>query len=183
MTKTYTKASLIEAITKGESFDYWLFYGHKVSPDGQMTDCCFSQWFPASFAVNGQIYPTAEHYMMAQKAALFNDTEMLENILVCKTPKEAKIFGRRVLNFDAAVWEEKRSQIVVDANLAKFSQNQAMKNFLLSSAPKVLVEASPRDRIWGIGMGKGNSDALDPSKWRGKNLLGFALMEVRDLLA
>lgn len=173
----------MDAIAKGESFDYWLFYGHKESPDGQMTDCCFSQWFPALFEVERQTYPTAEHYMMAKKADLFNDPEMLENILVCKTPKEAKIFGRRVLNFDAAVWEEKRCQIVVDANLAKFTQNPKMKEVLLSSAPKVLVEASPRDRIWGIGMGKGNSDALDPSKWRGKNLLGFALMEVRDLLA
>lgn len=182
MTKIYTKTSLIEAIEKGISFDYWLFYGHKESPDGEGTDSCFSQWFPAAFEVDGQIYPTSEHYMMAQKAALFNDLDMLENILVCKTPKEAKIFGRRVLNFDAAVWEAKRSQIVVDANFAKFSQNKKMKEVLLSSAPKILVEASPRDCIWGIGMGKGNPDAMDPTKWRGKNLLGFALTEVRDLL-
>lgn len=182
MAKIYTKTSLIEAIEKGISFDYWLFYGHKESPDGRVTDSCFSQWFPAAFEVDGQIYPTAEHYMMAQKAVLFGDSEMLEKILACKTPKEAKAFGRQVQNFEPAIWETKRSKIVVDANLAKFSQNKKMKDFILASAPKILVEASPRDRIWGIGMGKGNPDAFDPTKWRGKNLLGFALMETRDLL-
>lgn len=178
----HTKASLIDAIEKGCSFDYWLFYGHKESPDGQITDSCFSQWFRAPFELEGQIYPTAEHYMMAQKAVLFSDDAMHRNILACQTPKEAKGFGRKVQNFDPRIWEEKRSKIVVQANLAKFSQNDAMKKLLLSSAPKILVEASPRDRIWGIGMGKGNPDAIDPTKWRGQNLLGFALMQVRDLL-
>lgn len=182
MARIYTLKALIEQIETGFSFDYLLFYGHKESPDGKITDSCFSQWFPASFEVNGQAFPTTEHYMMARKAALFGDKEMLENIRACKTPREAKIFGRRVLNFDAVVWEKERSRIVVEANLAKFSQNRAMKDFLLASAPKILVEASPRDRIWGIGMGKGNPDALDPRKWRGENLLGFALLEVRDLL-
>lgn len=180
--KIYTREGLIEQVEKGISFDYLLFYGHKESPDGKITDSCLSQWFPASFEVNGQIFPTTEHYMMAKKAVLFGDQEMLENILASKTPKEAKGFGRRVRDFNPVVWEKQRSRIVVEANLAKFSQNQGMKDFLLASAPKILVEASPRDRIWGIGMGKGNPEALDPCKWRGKNLLGFALLEVRDLL-
>jgi ribA/ribD-fused uncharacterized protein len=182
LAKVYTREKLMEQIEKGISFDYLLFYGHKEGADGIIGDICFSQWFPAPFEVNGQNFPTSEHYMMAKKAVLFSDQEMLENILACKTPREAKAFGRKVRNFDAAVWEKQRSRIVVEANLAKFSQNQGMKDFLLASAPKILVEASPRDRIWGIGMGKGNSDALDPRKWRGKNLLGFALLEVRDLL-
>jgi len=182
LAKVYTRENLLEQVEKGISFDYLLFYGHKESPDSEITDSCFSQWFPASFTVNGQVFPTTEHCMMAKKAILFSDQEMLESILACKTPKEAKAFGRKVRNFDPAVWEKHRSKIVVEANLAKFSQHQEMRNFLLASAPKILVEASPRDCIWGIGMGKGNPDALDPRKWRGKNLLGFALLEVRDLL-
>lgn len=178
----YSREALIERIEQGQAFEYLLFYGHKVSPDGEVTESCCSQWFPANFQIDGIQYPTAEHYMMAAKARLFSDTEALEKILLCETPAEAKALGRKVRNFDGGVWNNHRSVIVVRANQAKFSQNPGFALWLRLTAPKVLVEASPRDRIWGIGMGRSNSNAQDPRQWRGTNLLGFALMQVRDSL-
>jgi len=179
----YSRDSLIEQIDGGREFDYLLFYGHKASPDNSVTASCCSQWFPAEFKIDGVNYPTAEHYMMAEKARLFGDSEMLENILLCKTPKEAKAFGRKVQNFDEATWKSRCSQIVVQANLAKFSAHPEYAAWLAATAPKILVEASMWDRIWGIGMTAGAKGARDPKQWKGTNLLGFALMEVRDILS
>ncbi|MCA9814032.1 MAG: NADAR family protein [Cyanobacteria bacterium HKST-UBA01] len=179
----YSRESLVELVEKGGEFDYYLFYGHKKSPDGTITDACLSQWFEVAFEVDGIEYLTAEQFMMAEKARLFDDAEMLQEILTCKTPKEAKALGRKVRNFDKEAWDSASFEIVVRGNQAKFSQNADLEKFLLSTAPKVLVEASPRDRIWGIGLGKANPKALDPGQWRGRNQLGFALMKARDLLA
>lgn len=179
----YSRELLIEEMNQGKSFDYLLFYGHKASTDGSVTASCCSQWFPAQFELDGVTYPTAEHYMMAEKARLFDDQEMLESILHCKTPKEAKAFGRKVRNFEQSVWQQHCSQIVVKANLAKFSSNAGFAEWLLATAPQVIVEASMWDRIWGIGMVASAPGASDPKAWKGLNLLGFALMEVRDLLA
>jgi ribA/ribD-fused uncharacterized protein len=179
----YNRAALLEAIEKGEVFEYLLFYGHKASTDGSITASCCSQWFPAPFKIDDVEYLTAEHYMMAAKARLFNDSEMLENILTCQTPKEAKAFGRKVRNFESDVWKKHCTQIVVAANHAKFTQNPAFAGWLVGTAPKVLVEASLWDQIWGIGMAQSNPKALDPSQWKGQNLLGFALMQVRDQLS
>ena len=97
-------------------------------------------------------------------------------------PAAAKAFGREVLNFDPSVWNDKKRQIVVQGNGHKFSQNPELQAFLLATGDKIIVEASPRDQIWGIGLGPENPKALHPSTWRGQNLLGFALMEVRDLI-
>ncbi len=179
----YTRQNLIEQIDQGQEFDYLLFYGHKASADGSVTASCLSQWFPAAFEIDGIKYPTAEHFMMAEKARLFNDSEMLQSILECKTPKEAKAFGRKVQNFDGLIWQKHCSEIVVKANLAKFSSNAAMADWLLLTAPKVLVEASMWDKIWGIGMTAQAPGARDPKLWKGLNLLGFALMETRDGLS
>ncbi len=181
--KIYSKEALIEAIDKGQEFDYLLFYGHKASTDGSVTASCCSQWFPAPFAIDGVNYPTAEHYMMAEKARLFGDKDMLANILECKTPKEAKASGRKVQNFDGEIWQKHCSQIVVKANQAKFLANPGFADWLVATAPKVIVEASMWDRIWGIGMVASAPGARDPKLWKGQNLLGFALMEVRDLLS
>jgi len=166
-------------VRKGHRFDYLLFWGHRQKRAGVPDASCLSQWFSASFVVDGVKYATAEHWMMAGKARLFGDDEMLPAILEAPSPSEAKALGRRVRGFDEATWSDKRSRLVVEGNVAKFSQNAAMKQFLLNTGRRVLVEASPRDRIWGIGMGASNPDATKPQKWRGKNLLGFALMEAR----
>lgn len=179
----YSREKLIQEIEQGREFDYLLFYGHKASADGLVTARCCSQWFPAPFEIDGVQYPTAEHFMMAEKARLFKDNEMLAQILACQTPKEAKAFGRKVQNFDAQIWQKHCSEIVVKANVAKFSSNGAMADWLLLTAPKVLVEASMWDKIWGIGMTAQTTGARDPKLWKGLNLLGFALMEARDRLS
>ena len=178
----YSREALLKELEQGNSFEYLLFYRHKASTDGSVTASCCSQWFPAKFSIDGVDYLTAEHYMMAEKARLFKDEEALVKILECETPKDAKALGRKVRNFDDALWKAHCSQIVVKANQAKFSQNPAFADWLRATAPLVLVEASPFDKIWGIGMAKSHPGALDPCQWRGRNLLGFALMEVRDAL-
>lgn len=120
--------------------------------------------------------------MMTRKARLFNDHEILEQILKAETPNQAKSLGRKVRNFDPQIWDEHKYEIVKQGNLLKFSQNEKFKEFLLSTGDRILVEASPYDKIWGIGMLETDPKAHDPSQWNGENLLGFALMEVRDLL-
>ncbi|MFT6961044.1 MAG: ribA/ribD-fused uncharacterized protein [Flammeovirgaceae bacterium] len=118
---------------------------------------------------------------MAKKAELFEDSEILEKVIQSKTPAEAKKLGRKVKNFDDGVWNQNRLEIVVEGNRHKFIQNPEFEEFLLSTGNRVLVEASP-DAIWGIGMTQDHKAIYNPRAWRGLNLLGFALMEVRDLL-
>jgi ribA/ribD-fused uncharacterized protein len=150
--------------------------------EGVADDSCLSQWFPAPFVLEGVTYATAEHFMMAEKARVFGDEEMRRNAIAAKSPADAKKIGRSVRNYDDAVWSHERAALVARGNIAKFGQREELKSFLLATKDKVLVEASPRDRIWGIGMGKNNPNARIPARWRGENLLGFALMEARDSL-
>lgn len=144
-----------------------------------MTRSCFSQWYVAPFEADGQTYDTAEHWMMAGKAKLFDDPAMLAEILAAPDPKTAKALGRKVANFDDAVWKANCRAIVTEGNLHKFRQHPAMQEVLLETGDTIIVEAAPRDRIWGIGMGAANENACNPLKWRGQNLLGFVLMDVR----
>ncbi len=165
---------------KGEKQKFLFFWGHQPSKDGSVTSSCFSQWWKADFTVDGIKYRTAEHWMMARKAELFQDQEMLEAILEVNSPMEAKKLGRKVQHFDPVIWDKHKYEFVKDGNRHKFEQHEDLKAFLLTTKKRIIVEASPRDRIWGIGMGKNNEHAEIPTKWRGQNLLGFALMEVRD---
>ena len=174
---------LLQALAAGESFEYLLFYGHHQKKSNRIDQSCFSQWFPASFHVDGVDYKTAEHYMMAQKAKLFEDYDALQEIIHACDPKTAKQLGRTVQNFDSEVWDAHCFEIVVEGNFYKFSQNPELLQFLLNTNPKVLVEASPHDRIWGIGLGRNDRDASMPERWLGKNLLGFALVEARRRLS
>ena len=120
--------------------------------------------------------------MMAGKAELFSDQEIREQILKCSDPKQIKALGRKVRRFDQKVWDKFKYAIVLNGNWCKFSQNRDLREFLLSTGDGVLVEASPYDNIWGIRLAASSPEAQDPMKWRGQNLLGFALMEVRDEL-
>lgn len=138
-----------------------------------------SQWYSSPFEIDGITYPTAEHWMMASKARLFADNESLNLILGTTDPSLAKAVGRKVKNFDDNIWKENCRRFVTEGNVAKFSQNASLKAFLLSTEDKVLVEASPYDRIWGIGVKATDPKALHPDTWEGQNLLGFALMDVR----
>ncbi|WP_108869187.1 NADAR family protein [Aquimarina aquimarini] len=179
----YTLQGIQEQFNKGKSIKYLFFWGHTPNKDGSIGKSCFSQWWKSAFIVDQETYKTAEHWMMAGKAKLFGDTDIQKQIIACNDPMEAKQLGRKVKNFDPEVWNQHKYQIVKEGNLYKFSQHKDLKEFLLSTKKQVLVEASPRDRIWGIGMGQSNEKAQNPNLWRGQNLLGFVLMEVRDELS
>lgn len=178
----HTRTALIDRIAQGFEPRYLLFWGHQPEKDGSAGKGCFSQWFEAPFEIEGVRYATAEHFMMAGKARLFGDTEVLGQVLAARTPAEAKKLGRAVRGFDDATWTNAAFDLVVQGNLAKFSRHAAMGEFLLRTGEQVLVEASPYDAIWGIGMATSHADAREPARWRGQNLLGFALMAVRDQL-
>jgi len=125
------------------------------------------------------VYPTAEHYMMAEKARLFEDNSTREKILSAGHPRAAKQLGREVRDFNEEIWAQHRYAIVVRGNEAKFAQNDELKLFLLNTKNRILVEASPVDRIWGIGLAADDPHVENPENWKGLNLLGFALMQVR----
>jgi ribA/ribD-fused uncharacterized protein len=121
-------------------------------------------------------------YQMAEKAALFGDRLARSRVLEAATPVAAKALGRGVSGFDEAVWAKHRFSIVARANQAKFTQNPELGVFLKQTGSRILVEASPVDNIWGIGLAQDDARGNNPSQWQGLNLLGFALMEIRNSL-
>lgn len=174
--------ALLDAMGSGRRLKFLCFWGHRPQRPDTVDKACLSQWYPAPFQVEGVHYPTAEHYMMAEKARLFGDAQTEAKILAASHPGAAKRAGREVGNFAEKRWESARLAIVVRGNLAKFRQNPSLRAFLLSTGDRVLVEASPVDRIWGIGLAADDPQATDPSRWRGLNLLGFGLMKVREIV-
>ncbi len=179
----YTIESLLAKVRQGMRLKYLFFWGHQPRHDGQIGKQCLSQWWPSAFEIDTIAYPTAEHYMMAEKARLFEDYAICERILSAPHPGAAKSLGREVKGFREQIWAEHRFEIVVRGNEAKFGQNEALRTFLLNTKKRVLAEASPVDRIWGIGVAEDNRKATQPEEWRGLNLLGFALMKVRTRLS
>ena len=171
---------LKERYGAGKADKFLLFWSHQK--EARIGASCLSQWYPSVCTVSER-YVCAEQYMMAKKAECFGDTEILEKILAAKDPKKMKDLGRRVRDFDADFWDEIKFGASLNANYLKFSQNEDLREFLLSTRDKILVEASPHDKIWGIGMSANEQNAQNPVKWRGQNLLGFALMRVRDEIA
>jgi ribA/ribD-fused uncharacterized protein len=141
-----------------------------------------SQWHPSRFSVDGQEYNCCEQFMMAEKARFFGDRVILEQILRSRHPREQKALGRKVSNFDEAAWNRVCRGIVYRANLAKFQQNEDLRELPLATGRRQIVEASPTDKIWGIGLRATDVRAGDPAQWRGTNWLGLALMQVRDTL-
>ncbi|SNT66236.1 hypothetical protein SAMN05421812_13517 [Asanoa hainanensis] len=170
---------LLAHVGAGGRVKYLLFWGHQARPGGGVGPACLSQWWPAPFVVDGVRYATAEHYMMAGKARLFGDEELAGRMLAAAHPGAVKALGRQVRSFDEAVWAEHRFELVVAGNVAKFGQHPDLGRFLSGTGNRVLVEASPLDRVWGIGLAADDPDASDPTRWRGLNLLGFALMHAR----
>jgi ribA/ribD-fused uncharacterized protein len=177
-----SRDELVELIAAGGRPKYLFFWGHQPQADGSIGQGCLSQWWPAEFTVDGVTYATAEHFMMRAKALLFGDTEIADRVPAAPHPGEAKKLGRQVRGFDEQAWASRRFDLVVAGNVAKFGQNAALRNYLLGTGDRVLVEASPRDRVWGIGLGAANELATSPEHWRGLNLLGFALMAARHQL-
>lgn len=179
----YKLEDIIERYNKKEKLSFLFFWGHRANPDGSISNGCFSQWWPCKFEVDGIVYNCAEQYMMAEKARLFPGNEKLLIEIMNETdPKNHKKYGRMVKNYDDKIWGSKRKAAVLKGNIAKFSQNKDLKNYLLKTGDKILVEASPYDDIWGIKMKKEDSGVTNPNNWKGTNLLGFVLMQVRDEL-
>ena len=143
----------------------------------------FSQWDASPFMdLTGLMYNCCEQAMMAHKAMTFKDEESFKKIMGTTSPREQKALGRKVKNFNPKVWDVMSSLIVYDMNLLKFSQNKKHQEALLKTGDTILVEASPYDVIWGIGLGVDDPKAKDRSQWRGTNWLGEAIMKVRDEL-
>ncbi|MGP9018248.1 NADAR family protein [Streptomyces sp. BR1] len=174
--------NLIAQVKDGERVKFLHFWGHTPQRDGSLGPSCFSQWWPSAFTVDGVEYTTAEHWMMASKARLFGDAAAERAVLSATSPAAAKKAGRLVQGFDDAVWSRERYGIVVTGSVHKFGSDPALRGYLLATGDRVLVEASPLDRIWGIGLAADAPEADDPSRWRGLNLLGFALMDAREIL-
>jgi ribA/ribD-fused uncharacterized protein len=170
-------AELITWEREGRLPEFVLFWG------GRAAKGCLSQWYPAPFTLDGVTYATAEHYMMAEKARLFGDGDAEARILADPSPAHAKRAGREVQGFDEETWVRHRYEIVVTGSRAKFAAHGKLRDYLASTSGKVLVEASPEDSVWGIGLGEDQPEARLPSQWRGLNLLGFALMDTREALA
>jgi ribA/ribD-fused uncharacterized protein len=160
--------------------EFYFFWKHR-----------FGQWTMRDMVVDGVTYCCCEQYMMAEKARLFSDDVVLAKIMASRNPKQIKDLGREVKGMsgpkwdasDKAKWDAAARPVVVKGNMAKFSQHDDLKGMLLSTLGKILVEASPSDTIWGIGLVADDPRAMDMKQWRGTNWLGYALMDVRDELA
>jgi len=173
---------LLAAERSGVRLDPVFFWGHTPRRDGSLGPSCLSQWWPAPFTIGTQTFATAEHYMMWVKAVTFDDESAARRILQTTSAQEAKWLGRSVHQFASAVWQRQSWGTVLDGNRAKFTQHPDLGQFLLGTGNQTIVEASPVDAEWGIGLSADDPDALQPSRWKGTNRLGFALMQVRSEL-
>ncbi|WP_027780571.1 NADAR family protein [Paraburkholderia caledonica] len=146
-------------------------------------DDVFSNWHPCRFTYHDVAFSSVEQFMMFTKAKLFSDEKSAARILATRDPMTQKMIGRKVAGFDQQIWVAKRESIVFVGCREKFAENPGLRSILLATAPTELVEASPYDLIWGIGLGERDPRLTDRSQWRGQNLLGITLMRVRDALA
>lgn len=142
-----------------------------------------SQWYRSEFKIGSRRFNCAEQYMMYAKARLFGDAAKAKRILKADHPKDQKRLGRAVQGFDQAIWDAEKYNIVLDANRAKFSQNRRLGKKLLSTGDAVLVEGNVKDPVWGVALRVDDPRIFDPAEWRGENLLGKILMQVRSELA
>jgi hypothetical protein len=179
---TYNLKWLKEKFDTGETLKYIFFWGHTSKTNESVGKFVFSQWYRSPFVVDDVKYATTEQWMMANKALLFGDTEILRKIVKTDKPGEVKELGRQIRGFDEIKWNERRFQIVKTGNIHKFNQNKILRDFLIATGDRVIVEASPTDSVWGIGLSQDSEMIDNPYTWRGENLLGFALMETRDFL-
>jgi ribA/ribD-fused uncharacterized protein len=145
-------------------------------------DDFLSNWHPARFTIKSVTFGCVEQFMMYSKAMLFSCTDIAEQVLQTSDPKTQKALGRKVRNFDAAIWDAKRLNIVTVGCREKFAQNPRLRDLLIATGTRHLVEASPYDRVWGIGLRETDAKAENPAQWIGQNLLGEALMAARSIL-
>ncbi len=176
----YSAAGIQEEKEAGIERENIFFWGHHPNKKGIIGKECLSQWYMAEFYVGHIAYCCMEQYMMSKKALLFGDNETSQKIMEAKEQSVIKQLGREVKGFDEELWSSFRIPIVLTGSYYKFSQLEELRKYLLGTGDSLLVEASPYDSIWGIGMNAEEALACDINRWRGTNFLGFALMEVRD---
>ena len=141
-----------------------------------------SNWYFSTFIIDDITYSSMEQYMMYQKAICFNDIEISKKILATDNVSKIKQLGRKVSNYDENYWNGVRQIIVYEGLIAKFSQNEELKTKLIETKDYYLAECAVKDRIWGIGVSMTDPNRFNKELWKGKNLLGYALMKVRDKL-
>lgn len=142
----------------------------------------FSQWHKCRFEIDGKTFTSAEQYMMHEKALLFGDIDCASKILITNNVREQKLLGRKVRGFNKKIWDLNAPAIVYRGNKEKFKQNPEFSNLLISTRGHTIVEASPDDSIWGIGLAKDHEEAKSVLTWKGKNWLGIILTELREEL-
>lgn len=142
----------------------------------------FSNWYKSKFTIDGREFNCSEQYMMFAKAMIFNDIVTTNKIMATSDPQIQKSLGRQVKNFDATIWDKYKAQVVLEGVLEKFLQNEKLQEVLMATDNLEIVEASPYDTIWGIGLNANHPDATNPEKWKGQNLLGLILKDVREFL-
>lgn len=168
----YNINELLNKWESGERAKFLFFYGDYLS-----------QWYGSPFIdEDGVQFTCCEQYMMFNKAMLFGDEAIADKIMQTSYPRDQKVLGRKVRNFDVGIWADRSFDIVYNGNILKFSQNDSLKQRLLSETANIFVEASPYDKIWGIGKGVNVQEIDDPHCWDGLNMLGFAITKVRDKL-
>lgn len=164
---------------RGETMEKLFFWGH-TEHGNNVTKACLSNFYPCEFVFDGKDFKFSEQCFMWQKALLFNDFEIAEQILKETDVRKIKALGRKVKNFNNELWDKHKEDFMFNACYAKFSQNNELKDFLLSTGNREIIEASPVDNIWGIGFSSDKAmENID--KW-GQNLLGKTLMKVREEL-
>lgn len=141
-----------------------------------------SNWYLSEFKIDSIKFSSMEQYMMYKKAIVFDDTEIAKEILETTDVSKIKALGRQVLNYNDTHWNGVRQIIIYKGLLEKFSQNEDLKKRLLNTGNDILAECAVQDKIWGIGLSMKDVNRWDMEKWRGENLLGFALMMVREEL-
>lgn len=153
------------------------FYSEKDPETGYL-----SNWYKCNFTIDGIEFSSSEQYLMYMKAVTFKDRVQKEAIMATDDLATIKACGRKVQNFDSKIWNGIRQFVMLDGLMAKFGQNEELKKKLLATGDAVLAECAPKDNNWGIGLDVNNRERFETDKWRGQNLLGFTLMEVRRLL-
>lgn len=133
--------------------------------------------------LRGKRYESGEQWMMSCKAWLMGDLETLKAIHDIRNPKEAKALGRRIKPFDAKLWEKAGEAAVIAGSIAKFTSSERMRQEILDTGDLMLVEGSPFDSLWGIGIDWREKAAEDPAQWKGRNLLGKCLVAAREVIA
>ena len=178
----YHLSWLIDKFDMGEFPELILFWAHVNKKQTRQGEYMLSQWYQSPFSVNEVVYKSAGQWMMARKALLFGDREAYKKILDADRPDQVRSIGVAITGFDEAKWTEWKYEIVKEGNFHKFNQNKKLRAYLLSTGDAVLAEANPFDKVWGIGLSADSKQVSDPYAWEGLNLLGFALMEIREYL-